>query len=109
MKITGIIKKDGFSYMVGEVAGVDEAIVERIVYKRDGNLFNSGLTNSEAAYVVYLHVSPVARIVPEREVREIYFDTTKEKKKKKESAADDDTPDNFLEAEEDTADLAEEA
>lgn len=107
MKITGIIKKDGFSYMVGEVAGVDEVIVERIVYKRDGNLFNSGLTNSEAAYVVYLTGSSVARIVPEREVREIFFDTTKKEKKKEVSAADDDTPDNFLETEENTADLAE--
>lgn len=95
MKITGIIKKNGSSYMVGEPAGPDEAIVERIVYKRDGNLFNSGLTNNEAAYVVYITDSPVARIVPEREVPEIYFDTTKEEKKKKNPAGDE-TPEQYL-------------
>ncbi len=101
MKITGIIKKDGLSYTLGEPAEVGEAFIERIVYKRDGNLFNSGLTNSEAAYVVYSTDTPIAHIVPEREVREIYFDTTKEGKKKKTSAADDDTPDDFLDVDDD--------
>lgn len=102
MKIMGIIKKDGLSYMVGEPAVVGEAFIERIVYKREGNLFNSGLTNNEAAYVVYITDNPVARIVPEREVSEIYFDTTKEGKKNKTSAAAEETPDDFLDADDDT-------
>lgn len=96
MKIVGITKKDGSAYIVGETYQNMVASVERIVYKRVGNLFNSGLTNGEPSYIIHFTGLDLIRIVPEREIIEIGYDTAKEEKKKK-SAVAEEMPDDFLE------------
>jgi hypothetical protein len=91
MSILRILKKDGTVYSVGECPAdlaveaenaeqVAQHTVKRIVFKRPGNLFNSGYSNSEPAYVIHIDDSPIVRVVQESAVSEFHFDTTKKEK-----------------------------
>ena len=82
MKIVGITTKQNKNFSVGNSPEhLDDAIVvDRIVYKRTCNLYNSGFQTGEPGYVVYITDSPVTRLVPEREVTEVLVDTTNAKK-----------------------------
>ncbi len=76
MKIVSITTEQNKNFTVGHSpAHLDEGIIiNRIVYKRPGNLFNKGFQNNEPSYVVYQEGASLARIVPERIVTEVMVD-----------------------------------
>lgn len=82
MNIVGITTRQNKNFSVGNSPEhLDDAIVvDRIVYKRHCNLYNSGFQTGEPGYVVYIVDSPITRLVPEREITEVLVDTTKTKK-----------------------------
>ena len=92
MIIVAISTKSGKNYTVGQnPAHLDEVIVEKIMYHREGNLYNKGFQIGVPAYSVAMEGSKLRRLIPEHEVAEVWIDITKKKK-------DDETPDmeNFL-------------